>query len=261
MKIRWLVVSLAAVVALVLSGCASVESTPEQMRAATATYQLPKQPEAGAALVYIVFPEDWSGLQFDVYLDGQTSQSAIGYNRGGQYIYLSVPPGEHKIYSREHGNTSKGQGWTDFTFTASAGDILFLRQEMVLGWVDVENRLKALPPDEGKYYVKTTNTGKLLKGELQPAQAAAPAAQLALLHSWPRPRRRILSAGRSRAGTSRKASAFRTSTSSSLSRRTAASRSLSSSGLIRKCSMPAAGRWTISRPSKPMASGSRFSIS
>lgn len=176
MKIRSLVVLLAAGVALALSGCAS-QPAPAEMSAAIAGYQLPRQPEAGKALVYVMVPEAWySALQFDVYLDGQTSQSAIGHNRGGQHIYFSVSPGEHKIYSREYSNTSKGQGWTDFTFSAKPGDIIFLRQEMVMGWVDVENRLKALLPDEGRYYVKNTNLGTLLQGEFQSAQIAPAAA-------------------------------------------------------------------------------------
>ncbi len=174
MKIDRLVMFVFLCVSLTLSGCASTQPSREQMRT-VANYQLPK-PEAGKAMVYVFFPEDWSGLQFDVHLDGQGPQSAIGYNRGGQYLFFSVLPGEHRVYSREHGNTSAGRGWTDFAFTAKAGDILFLRQEMVMGWVDVNNRLAVLPPEEGKYYIKTLNAGTLFSADRQTA-APLPQAQ------------------------------------------------------------------------------------
>jgi len=40
---------------MVISGCATVPS-PEAMRAATSSYQLPQLPEAGKAIVYVVRP-------------------------------------------------------------------------------------------------------------------------------------------------------------------------------------------------------------
>ena len=55
----------------VLSGCASLPS-PEVMKAETATFTLPKMPEPGKAIVYIVRPEMMGGaIRFNVFVDDQ----------------------------------------------------------------------------------------------------------------------------------------------------------------------------------------------
>jgi len=45
-------------VSFVIFECASLP-LPDEMKAEVATYQLPKLPEDGKAIVYVVFPESW----------------------------------------------------------------------------------------------------------------------------------------------------------------------------------------------------------
>jgi len=73
-----------------LTGCASMPS-PEAMKAATASYQLPKLPEPNKAIVYVVRPSPLGGLiRFNVFVDDQEAQSEMGYTKSSQYIYFNV---------------------------------------------------------------------------------------------------------------------------------------------------------------------------
>lgn len=77
----------------VLSGCASLPS-PEVMQTETASFQLPKMPEQGKALVYVVRPSGVGGLvRFNVFVDDQEAASEMGHTRSSQYIYFNVTPG------------------------------------------------------------------------------------------------------------------------------------------------------------------------
>ena len=68
-----------------ITGCASLPS-PEVMKAETDTYQLPKLPEQGKAIVYVVRPSSVGGLiRFNVFVDDQEASSEMGYTRGNQY--------------------------------------------------------------------------------------------------------------------------------------------------------------------------------
>jgi len=137
-------------------GCATVPPRPGDIKAEVATYQLPKLPEEGKAIVYVVFLESWyKKISFDVYLDNKEPESKIGSNNGGQYIYFNVTPGEHKILS-------KAGNWAEITVSPKAGDILFIRQEPHTGFIDARNKLVTLQDDEGKYYVKTSTTGTMI---------------------------------------------------------------------------------------------------
>lgn len=98
----------------ILPGCASLPS-PEAMKAETAMFQLPKLPESGKAMVYVVRPSGVGGLvRFNVFVDDQEATSEMGFTRGSQYIYFSVAPGQHRIYS-------KAENWADINVDAKAG--------------------------------------------------------------------------------------------------------------------------------------------
>lgn len=145
----------------VLFGCASLPR-PDQMKAEVATYQLPKLPEDGKAIVYVVFQESWyKGIRFDVFIDNQEPESGIGYNMGGQYIYFDLAPGEHKILS-------KAENWAEITLSAKAGDIIFIRQEPYTGLLNARNKLLTLQDYEGKYYVKTLSPGTIFNQQNVP---------------------------------------------------------------------------------------------
>lgn len=136
---------------LTLSGCATLPS-PEQMRAETASYNLPRLPESGKAIVYIVRPSGLGGLiRFNVFVDDQEPASEMGHTRASQYIYFMVMPGEHKIMS-------KAENWAETRVSANAGDIIFIQQEPAMGVFKVKDY-------EGKYHVKTLTLGTILKME------------------------------------------------------------------------------------------------
>lgn len=147
---------LVALAAAVLTGCATLPS-PEVMKAETASYQLPKTPEPGKAIVYVVRPSGLGGLiRFNVFVDDQEPASEMGYTRSSQYIYFSVPPGEHKIYS-------KAENWAETLITAKPNDIIFIQQEPQMGIVMARNNIFKLEDYEGKYHVKTLEVGTILK--------------------------------------------------------------------------------------------------
>ena len=139
-----------------LSGCATLP-TPEVMKAATATYNLPKSPEAGKAIVYVVRPTALGGfVRFNVFVDDQEPSSEMGYTRSSQYIYFNLTPGEHKIYS-------KAENWAETLVSAKAGDIIFIQQEPSTGIIMARNTIFKLDEYEGKYHVKTLAIGTILK--------------------------------------------------------------------------------------------------
>lgn len=141
-----------------LTGCASLPS-PEVMKAETATYQLPKTPEPGKAIVYVVRPSGLGGLvRFNVFVDDQEAPSEVGYTRSSQYIYFNLAPGEHKIYS-------KAENWAELQVKAAAGDIIYIQQEPSMGLIMARNNIFKLDDYQGKYQVKMLTVGTILKAE------------------------------------------------------------------------------------------------
>lgn len=141
-----------------MAGCASLPS-PEVMKTETANYQLPKLPDPGKAIVYVVRPSSLGGLiRFNVFVNDQEAASEMGYTRSSQYIYFSLPPGEHKIYS-------KAENWAEILVSAKAGDIIFIQQEPTLGVVMARNNIFKLEDYQGKYHVKTLTVGTIIKTE------------------------------------------------------------------------------------------------
>lgn len=138
------------------SGCASVPS-PEKMQEETAGFQLPKQPEEGKALVYVVRPSIVGTLvRFNVFVDNEEAASEMGYNRGSQYIYFNVTPGEHKILS-------KAENWAETAISAKAGDVIFIKQDPAMGIIMARNDISKIESLEGRYHVKNTALGTIIK--------------------------------------------------------------------------------------------------
>lgn len=150
----WLAV--AAVSAL--TGCASLPS-PEAMRTEIASFQLPKLPEPGKAIVYVVRPSGMGGLvRFNVFLDDQEAPSEMGYTRSSQYIWFNVTPGSHKVYS-------KAENWAETLVDVKAGDIIFIEQEPGMGLIMARNSLAQIDEVKGKYHVKTLQPGTMIKAD------------------------------------------------------------------------------------------------
>jgi len=144
---------------LLLTGCATTLPSPELMREATASYQLPSTPQQDKAIVYIVRPTQLGGLvRFNVFLDNQEDSSEMGYTRAGQYIYFNLTPGEHKIYS-------KAENWAESLVTVKPGDVIFLQQEPSMGIIMARNTMFKLDDHEGKYHVKTLTLGTIVKSD------------------------------------------------------------------------------------------------
>lgn len=110
-------------------------------------------------MVYVVRPSTLGGIvRFNVFVDNKDDASEVGYTRSGQYIYFSLPVGEHKLYS-------KAENWAETAVDAKAGDIIFIQQEPHMGILLARNSLSNLHGYEGKYHVKTLTLGTLLKSE------------------------------------------------------------------------------------------------
>jgi hypothetical protein len=147
---------LAAVAVSIFSGCASLPS-PEAMKAVVAGFQLPKLPEPGKALVYVVRPSSLGGLiRFNVFLDDQEANSEMGFTRGSQYIYFNVLPGDHKVYS-------KAENWAETLVSVKAGDIIFIQQDTSMGIIMARNSLMQIEEVPGKYHIKTLTIGTVAK--------------------------------------------------------------------------------------------------
>jgi hypothetical protein len=147
---------LIAAAILAAAGCATLPS-PDAMKAEIANYQLPKLPEPGKALVYVVRPSGMGGLvRFNVFLGDQEPQSEMGYTRASQYIHFNIPPGNHKIYS-------KAENWAELLIAAREGDIVFVQQNVAMGVVMARNNLHTLEDYQGKYHVKNLTPGTILK--------------------------------------------------------------------------------------------------
>ncbi|MBU0700386.1 DUF2846 domain-containing protein [bacterium] len=126
---------LLAVMFFTLSGCATLPS-PEAMKADISGYELPKMPEAGKAIVYVVRPSFVGTLiKFGVFVDDKEVSSEMGYTKGVQYIYFNLLPGEHQILS-------KAENWASINVIAKAGDILFIQQEPKMGVLIARNELR-----------------------------------------------------------------------------------------------------------------------
>lgn len=168
MPVRNLITCFVAVLTLTLSGCTSVQPTPAQMLAETAGFQLPHQPGAGKAVVYVVFEEEYAKQQvgFDVFLDGQQPAAAVGRNRGGEYFYFELTPGDHVIYS-------KGEKWAELPLSVKSGDIVYVQQELHIGMLEPRVSLQRLDEVAGKYYVSKLKPGLAVA----PMVTAAPATQ------------------------------------------------------------------------------------
>ena len=143
----------------VLAGCASLP-TPEEMKAASAGVQLPHSPEAGKGMIDVVRPTMFGGaIRFNVFFGNQEASSEVGYTRANQYIYFSVPPGQHTIYS-------KAENWADLTLTVKAGEVAFVQQHVAMGLVMARNTLAPLQEYEGKFHMRDLSVGTILKSDV-----------------------------------------------------------------------------------------------
>lgn len=147
-------------VLILLAGCATLPQ-PAEMQADIANFTLPKLPEDGKALVYVVRPSSLGGLvRFNVFVDNESPDSEMGYTRGAQYIHFNMTPGEHDILSVAE-NTARVK------VKAEPGDIIFIEQEPQMGVLYARNGFFTLPDYIGKYHVKHLKVGTIIRQDKQ----------------------------------------------------------------------------------------------
>jgi hypothetical protein len=80
----------------------------------------------------------------------------MGYTRGNEYIYFYVTPGSHTI-------NSKAENWADLKVDVRAGEVVYVKQEVDMGFVMARNNLSKLSDTEGRYLVKEASLGTVAK--------------------------------------------------------------------------------------------------
>jgi hypothetical protein len=155
-SLAFFITLMCAATLVTLAGCASLPSG-EEMKAQTASFQLPKLPDPGKALVYVIRPGGYGGLiRFNVFVDDQEAASEMGYTKGKQYIYFHVSPGKHTIYS-------KAENWALTDISAQAGEVIFIKQDPSFGVIMARNSISRIDEVPGKYHVKTLELGTIIK--------------------------------------------------------------------------------------------------
>ncbi len=80
----------------------------------------------------------------------------MGYTRGNEYIYFYVTPGSHTL-------NSKAENWAELKVNVRAGEIVYVKQDVEVGFVMARNSLSLLGDTEGRYFVKEASLGTLTK--------------------------------------------------------------------------------------------------
>ena len=134
-----------------LEGC-SIPSK-KKMYQEISNYTLPKSPKKNEAVIFIVRPSI-RGIfrRAHIYINKPITESNVGWTRGRQYLYLAVAPGTHKIYS-------KIDNLNSISINAKKGDIIFLKQQISIGFMKTTNTLVQIGETEGKYLIKNTSIG------------------------------------------------------------------------------------------------------
>jgi hypothetical protein len=155
---KLLLIGMSICSALIFSGCATLPP-PADMRAEVADFELPKLPEEGKAIVYIVRPSPLGPIiRFNVFVDNKEPDSEMGYTRGSQYIYFNLTPGDHQILS-------KAENWAATDVTADPGDIIFIQQVTTMGFFMARNSINKIQDYEGKYHVKHLQLVTIIKAD------------------------------------------------------------------------------------------------
>ncbi len=142
--------------ALLLISCCSSKPSIRQMQDESKDFTLPITPEKNNSVVYVVRPWTYRGGlgRFHIFLDSRDDNSEIGYTKNGMYLYFSVTPGNHVIYS-------KADNWDSISFKAEAGENIFIKQNPVWGIVLGGNKLEIISEIEGKHLLMKSKKGDI----------------------------------------------------------------------------------------------------
>lgn len=129
-------------VALAISGCASVPMGDPKQDAALKAFNVAKD-KAG---IYVYRNESMgAAVKMDVSIDGR----AIGQTAAKTYFYKEVTPGKHTI-------SSSAENTDTLEVDAKPGTLTFIWQEVKMGLLYARNKLHLVSEAEGKKGVQET---------------------------------------------------------------------------------------------------------
>lgn len=128
-------------------------------------FKLPKTPKDGYATIYVLRPQPYGTLvRFKVFLDSKEKTSAIGHNRGSQYIYFDVKAGKHEVFS-------KAGNWDSIKIDAKSKDVIFIKQQPTAGGFILRNKLSFITQLEAKEHIQYTKLGTKKNNASNPISA------------------------------------------------------------------------------------------
>ncbi len=105
------------------------------------------QPPPGKAMIYVVRPTMMGNkVQTKLAVDGKW----VGINRGNNYFFFELDPGEHHF-------CSQAENRSIVTLNVEAGKTYFLQQKVRMGFMKAGNRLATLDEAEGKEALAKTH--------------------------------------------------------------------------------------------------------
>jgi len=155
MKIKLLFI---LAISSLLVNCATLP-TRDKMQEQIAGFELPVKPDKNKALIYVVRPSSVGALiAFNVFLDNTEDAAEMGFNRGSGYIYFYVKPGMHKLFS-------KAENTAEIEMNTAANVVYYIRQDVHMGLIMARNELVSIDEVEGKYHIKNTTVGNIIRTE------------------------------------------------------------------------------------------------
>ncbi len=132
-----------AVIAMVISGCASVPMGDPQKDAALKTFNVAPD-KAG---LYIYRNESFGcGVKMDVAIDGQP----VGQTAAKTFLYKEVTPGKHTV-------SSTSENTDTLEVNVNQGTLAYIWQEVKMGFLYGRTKLHLVSEEEGKKGVLETN--------------------------------------------------------------------------------------------------------
>ena len=140
--------------AIAFINCSARPSTRSELIEATKNVRLPAKATEDYALVYIMRPGNmYNNYSYEVYVNDPTNtKNYAGSNKGRQYFYFFLSPGNHRIYS-----ISDNGSWLDIQAKEKIN--YFIEQNTSKGLVRGINTLRYIDIYHGKWNIKTLSPG------------------------------------------------------------------------------------------------------
>lgn len=131
----------------------------------------PPASDQSHALIYVIRPDyffDFIRIKgFSVYLDEKIKHKEIGTNKGNNFIYFYVEPGNHVIYS-------ESENIAEIRFNAKANEIIYIKQTPRIGVTTLKNELSAINKNEAQTLIKQAALGKMHRNVVISTQTSSP---------------------------------------------------------------------------------------